>query len=39
MLRSQLDENSYPSEQPVTEMITLSLKGDNFHGDYRFSPK
>ena len=42
-LRSELDENSYPTGQSVTDrqMASLSLKRDNFHGEwnYRFSPK
>ncbi len=42
-LRSELDENSYPTGQPVTDeqMASLSLERDNFHGEwnYRFSPK
>ena len=42
-LRSELDENSYPTGQLVTDqqMASLSLKRDNFHGEwnYRFSPK
>ena len=42
-LRSELDENSYPTGQPVTDqqMASLSLKRDNFHGEwnYGFSPK
>ena len=42
-LRSELDENSYPTGQLVTDqqMASLSLKRDNFHGEwnYRLSPK
>ena len=41
-LRSELDENSFPTGQPVTDrqMASLSLKRDNFHGEwnYRISP-
>ena len=34
-IRSELDENSYPTGQPVTaeQMESLSLKLDKFHGD------
>jgi hypothetical protein len=38
-----LDENSYPTGQPVTaeQMESLSLKRDKFHGDwnYRLTPR
>ena len=35
-IRSELDENSYPTGQPVTaeQMESLSLKRDKFHGDW-----
>ena len=38
-IRSELDENSYPTGQPVTEeqMESLSLKRDKFHGDWNYS--
>ena len=36
-IRSELEENSYPTEQPVTaeQMESLSLKRDKFHGELR----
>ena len=38
-IRSELDENSYPTGQPVTaeQMESLSLKRDKFHGDWNYS--
>ena len=38
-IRSELDENSYPTGQPVTaeQMESLSLKRDKFHGDRNYS--
>ena len=38
-IRSELDENSYPTGQPVTaeQMESLSLKRDKFRGDWNYS--
>ena len=38
-IRSQLDNNSYPTGQPVTkqQMESLSLKRDRFHGEWNYT--
>ena len=38
-IRSQLDENHYPTGQPVIErqMNSLSLKRDGFHGEWNYT--
>lgn len=38
-IRSELDDNSYPTGQPVTahQMESLSLKRDRFHGEWNYT--
>ena len=38
-IRSELDDNRYPTGQPVTEqqMESLLLKRDGFHGEWNYT--